>query len=130
LSLNDFMANRFLILLAIFVLSPQALNSQEKTAPSEPEAQASSLESANQLYQSKIGNQTIHRCPFETSCSKFLVAAIEKQGLFKGTALFLDRYFYRENHRIPQNYEAVTRANQVMYRDDIPDSLLIYLYTD
>jgi putative component of membrane protein insertase Oxa1/YidC/SpoIIIJ protein YidD len=124
------MANRFSLLLAIFILAPQTLYLQEMAEPPETETQAPSLQGANQLYQSKIGSQTIHRCPFETSCSSFFVAAIEKNGVLKGTALFIDRYFYRENHKIPQNYEAVMRANQVVYRDDIPDSLLIYLYTD
>jgi len=125
---NQFVASRFLFLLAIFVFISTPLYSQEQDSSHVQDA--SFLVDANQAYQSKIGSKTIHRCPFETSCSKFLQISVEEHGALKGFALFLDRYFYRENVMIPQNYEAVVRNNRVVYRDDIPDSLITYLYRD
>ena len=120
------MASRFLLLLAIFLVCIPPVYSQENDSDSAKEE--SFLEDAEQAYQSKIGSKTIHRCPFETSCSQFLLISVEEHGKLKGFALFLDRYFYRENNMIPQNYEAVRKDNKVVYRDDIPDSLITYLY--
>lgn len=122
------MASRILFLLATFIFTQTALYSQAQDSSRVQED--SFLANANQAYQSKVGSKTIHRCPFEISCSKYLRISIEKHGAVKGFALFLDRYFYRENTMIPHNYEAVVRNNKVVYRDDIPDSLITYLYRD
>ncbi len=123
---TQFVASRFFLLLAIFIFTTTTLYSREQD--SAIVKQSSFLVDANQVYQTKIGTKTIHRCPFETSCSKFLEISVEEHGAVKGFALFLDRYFYRENIMIQQNYEAVVRNNKVVYRDDIPDSLITYLY--
>ena len=88
------------------------------------------LEGANSQYQMRIGSKTIHRCPFEVTCSHFLTQSVEKYGIIKGTALFLDRYFYRENKFVPTRYKSIIRDDKVVYRDEIPDSLIIYLYSD
>ncbi len=47
-------------------------------------------------YQRSIASKSISRCPFEISCSQFAIIAIKKYGLL-GYAIFIDRYFYREN---------------------------------
>jgi len=125
---KQFVASRLLFLLATFIFTQTALYPQEQDSSSVQEY--SFLTHANQVYQSKVGSKTIHRCPFEISCSKFLRISVEKHGAVKGFTLFLDRYFYRENTMIPHNYEAVVKNNKVVYRDDIPDSLITYLYHD
>lgn len=82
-----------------------------------------------QLYQREIGDNTIHRCPFKTSCSSFLEESVTKYGRLKGFALFIDRYFYRENIAIKKQYNSIISGNRVLYDDAIPDSLIYYLYS-
>ena len=116
--------------MAIFILCPVPVQLQTESSYIDQEQPDSFLAKANKKYQSIIGSKTIHRCPFEISCSHFLTISIKNHGTIKGTALFLDRYFYRENAFIPTHYEAVIKDNRVVYRDEIPDSLISYLYTD
>ncbi len=124
------MANSFSLLLAIFIVCPVQVQPETELPDIEQEQQDSFLTKANNKYQSIIGSKTIHRCPFEISCSHFLTISIKNHGAIKGTALFLDRYFFRENAFIPSHYEAVIKGNRIVYRDEIPDSLISYLYTD
>lgn len=119
-------ASRYFKLLAIFIVA--SVTSVAQGQDSLVVRPDSFLDQATQAYQTKISSKTIHRCPFEISCSRFLRISVEKHGTVKGFALFLDRYFYRENAAIPQNYETVVRNNRVVYRDEIPDSLITYLY--
>ncbi len=124
------MANSFSLLLAMLILCPIQAQLQTGLSDIEQKQQDSFLTKANNKYQSIIGSKTIHRCPFEISCSHFLTISIKNHGTIKGTALFLDRYFFRENAFIPTHYEAVIKDNRVVYRDEIPDSLISYLYSD
>ncbi len=116
--------------MAIFILCPIPVQLQAELSEIDQDHPNSFLAKANKKYQSIIGSKTIHRCPFEISCSHFLTISIKNHGTIKGTALFLDRYFYRENAFLPRHYEAVIKDNRVVYRDEIPDSLISYLYTD
>ena len=122
------MANRCNILLAIILFSPLYAYLQTEVSDTTAVQQSSLILKLNTQYQSKIGSKTIHRCPFEVSCSHFLTASIKNHGPLKGTALFLDRYFYRENMDIPSHYEAVVKNNRLVYNDEIPDSLIAYIY--
>ncbi len=119
------MANRYLLLLAILILIPVALSQESDKNKNDRFAHK-----LNHFYQTKIGSKTIHRCPFEVSCSKYLIQSVENHGWIKGTALFIDRYFYRENSSISTNYESIINGNRVLYKDEISDSLISYLYTD
>ena len=115
--------------MAFFIFfSPRQVYSQSDSTI--VKVKGSFLEGANNQYQMRIGSKTIHRCPFEVTCSHFLTKSVEQHGIFKGTALFLDRYFYRENKFVPMHYESIIRYDKVVYRDEIPDSLIIYLYSD
>lgn len=70
-------------------------------------------------YQKKISIHSISRCPFKTSCSHFAEQAIRRNGLLKGTALFIDRYFFRENISAYQNYPFFeTRKGRLKLNDD------------
>ncbi|MBT4360098.1 MAG: membrane protein insertion efficiency factor YidD [Candidatus Marinimicrobia bacterium] len=119
------MANRYLLLLAIFIFVPLALSQESNKSKNDHFSHK-----LNHLYQTKIGSKTIHRCPFEVSCSNFLIQSVENYGWIKGTALFIDRYFYRENKFVQTHYKSINRDDKVVYRDEIPDSLTIYLYSN
>jgi len=82
------------------------------------------------LYQEKINPKTISRCPFEVSCSNYLLMSIKNEGGIKGLALFLDRYFIRENHDIHKHYKARFVDNKLKYIDEIPEGYISYLYPE
>ena len=117
------------MLLAIFFIFSSPASPQQTIADT-TKTDARLLAQLNFQYQSKIGSKTIHRCPFQVSCSHFLNDSIRQHGALKGFALFLDRYFYRENTSISSNYALVIRDNKIVYNDAIPDSLIYYLYSN
>lgn len=81
------------------------------------------------FYQVKISSKSIERCPFTISCSKFLITEIDNHRIMKGFALFIDRYFYRENISIPKHYPLKIN-NKFLYDDTISNKYINYLYRD
>lgn len=69
------------------------------------------------LYQTKISPQSISRCPFKISCSMFAQRAIDRYGIF-GVAMFIDRYYYRENHEAFAHYTLVVTNQGILKLDD------------
>lgn len=49
------------------------------------------------FYRRRIAVQSIDRCPFHISCSNFAERAVERFGLVRGVALFIDRHYFREH---------------------------------
>ncbi len=88
----------------------------------QPESSCSLAESildrALRLYQAGQSEKTIHRCPFKTSCSSFLIKALENHGFPLGLFAFIDRYLYRENKSAYFNYSLVKRSDGVYKLDD------------
>ena len=56
------------------------------------------------FYRRRIASQSIDRCPFHVSCSHFAEKAVERFGFLRGTALFIDRHFFREHAGARQLY--------------------------
>ena len=52
---------------------------------------------AIQFYRRHIATQSTGRCPFHISCSHFAEQAVERFGLVRGVALFIDRHYFREH---------------------------------
>ena len=68
-------------------------------------------------YQDKISKESVKRCPFKTSCSKFAQEAISRHGVL-GVLLFIDRYLYRENDEAFLHYKIVENDGGVLKLDD------------
>lgn len=69
-------------------------------------------------YQNDVATQSIQRCPFVTSCSKFTEIAIKRYGFIQGICLFIDRNLYRENSEMYQLYERYQLPNGVLKLND------------
>ena len=52
---------------------------------------------AIRFYRRHIATQSTERCPFHISCSHFAEKAVERFGLVRGAALFIDRHYFREH---------------------------------
>lgn len=76
------------------------------------------LNKALDIYQRKQSENTIHRCAFHTSCSKFLPKAVERYGFPLGVVAFLDRYLIRENKSAYFHYNLKIRPDGVFRLDD------------
>ncbi|MGA2764556.1 MAG: membrane protein insertion efficiency factor YidD [Spirochaetia bacterium] len=69
------------------------------------------------FYQDVLEYNTIHRCPFYTTCSYFAKEQVEKRGFILGTLFFIDRYIYRENmaafflYPLKQNKDGIYKLN-------------------
>lgn len=85
------------------------------------------VENIVHFYQTNIGKHSVSRCPFTISCSNFLLRAIKKEGAIKGTALFIDRYYYRENQFLYSKYKLIINE-KYLYDDSINEKYLNYLY--
>jgi hypothetical protein len=70
------------------------------------------------FYQTKISPLTIIRCPFLVSCSTFAARAIADKGLALGLAIFIDRYYYRENTTAFRLYRLVRTEGDILKIDD------------
>lgn len=70
------------------------------------------------LYEQKISTQSISRCPFYISCSKYAHQAVRKYGVLIGICLFIDRHFYRENSMIYRHYKLRETDTGVLKLDD------------
>lgn len=81
------------------------------------------------IYQTKVSSKSNDRCPFQISCSNYLLKSIRNEGIIKGTALFIDRYFYRENQFIPDHYQLIIK-DRYLYDDTISKRYIDYLYRD
>ncbi|MDI6766890.1 MAG: membrane protein insertion efficiency factor YidD [Bacteroidota bacterium] len=68
-------------------------------------------------YQSNISPLSINRCPFEISCSNYAKEVISKYGII-GLIMFTDRYFYRENVGVFQNYKIIEKKDGILKLDD------------
>ena len=78
------------------------------------------IDIANDLisfYQKDISTESVSRCPFSISCSVFCRKAINQYGAV-GIALFVDRYFYRENFDIYSHYKLLQTHNGILKLDD------------
>jgi Putative membrane protein insertion efficiency factor len=69
------------------------------------------------FYQKDISSQSVSRCPFFISCSAFCRKAIHQHGLL-GIAMFIDRYFYRENSEIYLHYKLLQTHQGTLKLDD------------
>jgi hypothetical protein len=69
------------------------------------------------FYQKDISVGSISRCPFSISCSSYFRKAVEKYG-FVGLALFIDRYFYRENVEAFSHYKLIQTRLGIIKLDD------------
>lgn len=69
------------------------------------------------LYQKDISIQSVSRCPFEISCSHFAKRSISEYGII-GVAMFVDRYFYRENIESFINYKLIKTKSGILKLDD------------
>lgn len=69
------------------------------------------------FYQSSVSDKSVSRCPFEISCSRFAVKAIEKYSLL-GYPIFIDRYFFRENASAFSLYTKKLTNNGIVKLDD------------
>ncbi len=72
---------------------------------------------AIEYYQKKISPRSVSRCPFSVSCSHFASRVIHRHGLY-GIALFVDRYFYRENGEAYAHYPLVETSRRTLKLDD------------
>ena len=69
------------------------------------------------FYHNVLEYNTVHRCPFYTTCSYFAKEQIEKRGWILGTLCFIDRYVYRENlaafalYPLQQNKDGIYKLN-------------------
>lgn len=73
--------------------------------------------SAVSWYHSTSSSHSVARCPFEISCSRFAVMALDRYGI-AGVPLVLDRYFFRENAEAFSLYERKAVRNGVVKLDD------------
>ena len=69
-------------------------------------------------YQKEVGTNSISRCPYRISCSRFAKRAIDEHGFLLGISLFIDRNLYRENSHMYENYDLVLSKNGTMKLDD------------
>ena len=76
------------------------------------------IEKIYDLYQTKVSDKSIHRCPFYTSCSRFYSIALREYGCLWGSIMFIDRYFYRENKAAYKYYDFKSRDDGVLKLDD------------
>ncbi len=76
------------------------------------------LSSAVEFYREDIGPESIERCPFLVSCSKFLVEAVRNYGFLLGLAAFIDRNMFRENPYAWGLYPLTVRRDGVLKLDD------------
>jgi len=76
--------------------------------------------SAIYYYRSKIAPQSIPRCPFRISCSRFAESAIKTRGIVRGMALFIDRHFFREHPGAIHHYEwsEIATENGIVFKLD------------
>lgn len=70
------------------------------------------------IYKKGQSDRTVSRCPFYSSCSQFLMTAVDRYGFPLGMLAFIDRYFYRENRFAFQKYSLRRRQNGVYKLDD------------
>lgn len=70
------------------------------------------------FYQKKISVKSISRCPFDISCSRFALKAIERYGLFIGILFFIDRNFYREHKFAFLYYPLIENEDFILLLDD------------
>jgi putative component of membrane protein insertase Oxa1/YidC/SpoIIIJ protein YidD len=68
-------------------------------------------------YQRHIAVNSVQRCPFALSCSRYAQDRIGRLGLY-GVLLFIDRYFYRETVFARQTYPYTVRPDGTMALDD------------
>lgn len=87
------------------------------------------IDGAVTFYQKKISSKSVSRCPFHISCSNFLINSINENGTVVGLALFIDRYFYRENASISKHYPIII-TNRIQYNDTISKEYINYLYNN
>ena len=66
-------------------------------SPPPPALLESLARPAIRFYRRRMAVQSIDRCPFHISCSRFAEKAVERFGFVRGVALFVDRHFYREH---------------------------------
>lgn len=69
-------------------------------------------------YRENSSKVSIHRCLFHISCSHFAEKAINRYGLFFGSVVFIDRYFFRENSNSRQNYPLIGEFDGAFKLDD------------
>ncbi len=87
-------------------------------ADNDTKKSSSILWSLQEIYHHQISNSTIARCPFKTSCSSFLISAVERTDIFRGSIAFLDRYFYRENPSAWSNYSYYAGEGNILKLND------------
>ncbi len=69
-------------------------------------------------YQTSISSNSVHRCPFQISCSQYACESIKTAGLGGGLTHFIDRYYYRENKDAFRHYPLAAQADGAIKLDD------------
>jgi uncharacterized protein len=59
-------------------------------------------------YQTIFSHYRAGDCPFEPSCSRYGLLALQRHGPFWGWLMTLDRIFYRENSGMYRNYPRIS----------------------
>lgn len=72
--------------------------------PQKPALLKPLAQSAIQFYRRRIAIESTDRCPFHISCSRFAEKAVQRFGVVRGIALFIDRHFFREHVGAQQYY--------------------------
>ncbi len=63
------------------------------------------------FYQRRIGPNSVSRCQYAVSCSRFAAGEIERHGLLVGLLYFLDRFYFREHtSALAQHRDDVVRT--------------------
>lgn len=68
-----------------------------RPGPPPPSLLKSLAPPAIRFYRRHVATQSTERCPFHISCSHFAEKAVERFGLVRGVALFIDRHYFREH---------------------------------
>lgn len=69
-------------------------------------------------YQKSISTNSISRCPFAISCSRYALEAIKRKGLLPGMCYFIDRNMYREHDFIINYYDLTVMPDESLKLDD------------
>jgi hypothetical protein len=120
------------LLAALLVVSPARADDEPwepdpavRQAPPLPEAPGFAplgelAKGAIGYYQRAIGPQSIARCQFAVSCSRFAAGSIEHHGLLVGLLYFLDRFYFREHPDAVRDHpdEVVRTTDGLLKLDD------------
>lgn len=106
----------FAVLFGLIALSGLSAQSDD----GQPSLWSDSFSALVQIYRDQSGENSVHRCQFDVSCSHFAERAIQKNGPLFGLVQFIDRYFYRENTDVRNHYPLVEEPDGTYRVSDAP----------